>query len=155
MWREARGIPMEAAIWRCIQCQGGSHQLSGSGLAATSKGNADLRVLRGDCGGPISPDLPGASVDVDGLAYVTGETALAGSQAIAEARYYSCPNVYVDPLSPAYEADSWLLEAFEGANGMSLDQRLSDALPNATRPMRQLVQHIQFERQRRAREEAK
>lgn len=112
-----------------------------------------MRELRGNCTGPFPVEMAnqtGVPVDIDGVVSMSGRQVMAGADLIEGASFVTCPNVYIDPLSPEYRGAPWLNEAAEVADALGLELRLSDFAPDATGPMRELVQHIIAERRRRS-----
>ena len=142
----------EEHVWRCAQCVGGEVYLPNSRRTMRFSPSPEMRALRGNCTGPFPVELAnqtGEPVDVDGVVSVSGTQVMAGADLIEGASFVTCPNAYIDPLSPEYRGAPWLNEAAEVANALGLELRLSDFAPDATGPMRELVQHIIAERQRK------
>ncbi len=143
----------EEHVWRCAQCVGGEVYLPNSKRRMTFAPSPEMRALRGNCTGVFGEDMAqatGEEPDADGIITVSGLQVMAGGMHIKDARFMTCPNAYIDPLSPAFRGAPWLEEATEIAGALGLDLRLSDFAPDATGPMRELVKHVISERQRRS-----
>ena len=109
--------------------------------------------MRGNCTRPFSRELAeayGVEPDIDGVVAMPARALMAGHDCMPSAAFTSCPNAYIDPLSPAFVGAPWLTEAHESAEALGLGLSLSEFAPGATSPFRKLVQHVVSERARRS-----